>query len=277
MSLFIASINSGSNGNCYYIGNGSEAVLIDAGISCRETEKRMLRMGLNIKKVKAIVVSHEHTDHIRGLERMAIRHQLPVYITQRTRLNCNLCLPDELICLFESSATIKIGSLTVSAFSKLHDAAEPHSFIISNNGVNVGVFTDLGLPCHNLTSHFGQCHAAFLEANYDNDMLQNGRYPYYLKRRISGGLGHLSNKQALEVFTRHRPPFMSHLLLAHLSKENNCPELVMELFSRYAGQTHIAIASRDEESAVYHITDTLHQRPAPSQYEAAGQLQYSLF
>lgn len=253
MSLYIASLNSGSNGNCYYVGNRHEAILVDAGISCREVEKRMQRLGLSMQKVKAIFVSHEHADHIRGLPVLAKKHRVPVYITPRTCRNGRLELEDELNLPIPENRTVSIGSLTITAFLKHHDAIEPHSFTISSAGVTVGVFTDIGVPCTNLLQHFSQCHAAFLEANYDEQMLHGGSYPYHLKRRISGGKGHLSNRQALEVFKAYRAPFLSHLLLAHLSKENNCPDLAQQLFNKHAGNTQIIVASRYQESQVYHI------------------------
>ncbi len=253
MSLFIASLNSGSNGNCYYVGNSREAVLIDAGISCREIEKRMYRLGLSMQNVKALFISHEHSDHIRGVPVLAKKYSLPVYITPRTHAHGRLDLNAELMFSFRHHQEIAIGELTVTAFLKHHDAIEPHSFTITGNGITVGVFTDIGVPCANLVDHFSRCHAAFLEANYDEQMLHQGRYPYHLKRRISGGKGHLSNRQALDVFKAYRPPFMSHLLLAHLSKDNNCPQLVQQLFAQHAGSTQVAVASRYQESAVYHI------------------------
>jgi phosphoribosyl 1,2-cyclic phosphodiesterase len=254
MSLFIASLNSGSNGNCYYVGSEREAVLIDAGISCRETEKRMKRLGLPLENVKAIFISHEHSDHIRGLPVLSKKYRLPVYITAGTLLHGRLS--DQLLSVqsFCANETIPIGELDVHAFSKAHDAADPHSFTITRNGIRIGVFTDIGITCENLITHFRQCHAAFLEANYDEEMLVQSRYPYFLKKRISGGKGHLSNKQALELFTSHRPDFMSHLLLSHLSQENNSPQLVQDLFAGHAGRTTVTVASRYQESAVFHIT-----------------------
>jgi phosphoribosyl 1,2-cyclic phosphodiesterase len=251
--MFITSLNSGSNGNCYYIGNEHEAILVDAGISCRETERRMLRLGLSIRKVKAIFVSHEHSDHISGIPVLAKKYQLPVYITQPTLQNGRLSLDDDLVIPFAAFQTITIGELQVTAFPKQHDASNPHSFIITCRDIKVGVFTDIGIACEHVIHHFSQCHAAFLEANYDDEMLDKGNYPFHLKRRIRGGNGHLSNKQALELFTAYRPPFMSLLLLSHLSKNNNDPKLVQELFDNYAGETTIIVASRYEESAVYHI------------------------
>jgi phosphoribosyl 1,2-cyclic phosphodiesterase len=253
MSLFITSLNSGSNGNCYYIGNEREAVLVDAGISCRETEKRIKRLGLSIHNIKAIFISHEHSDHISGIPVLAKKYGLPVYITPGTLQHLRLS-PDEYQFIhLIGYQTVNIGSLSVTSFPKEHDASEPHSFIISCNGITVGIFTDLGIACENLKAHFSKCHAAFLEANYDDEMLDNGGYPFFLKRRITGGKGHLSNKQALELFVNYKPAHMSHLLLSHLSKNNNSPQLVYDLFNMHADGTEIIVASRFEETPVYHI------------------------
>jgi phosphoribosyl 1,2-cyclic phosphodiesterase len=253
MSLYIASLNSGSNGNCYYVGNANEAVLIDAGISCRETERRMKRLELSIKKVKAIFITHEHTDHIYGVSVLSKKYQIPVYITSGTLENGRLRLKKHLTHHFSAYVPVQIGDLSVTAFPKYHDAFDPHSFIVSGNNVNIGVFTDIGLACEHVTRQFRQCHAAFLESNYDEVMLENGRYTINLKRRIRGGKGHLSNNQALQLFSKHRPPFMSHLLLSHLSEENNTPDIVRELFTQKAGRTEIIVASRYEESPVFQI------------------------
>lgn len=251
--LYITSLNSGSNGNCYYVGNAKEAVLVDAGISCKETEKRMARLGLSMAKVKAIFISHEHGDHTRGLTVMAKKYRIPVYITCGTLGNSRLSLPQELICHFNSHDQVKIGSLEITCFPKIHDAAEPHSFTISCGKLKVGVFTDLGAVCEQLSYHFQQCDAAFLEANYDEEMLRNGSYPYYLKNRISGGVGHLSNKQALDLLINYRPTKLTHLLLAHLSKDNNNPQLVETLFNEHAQDTVIVVASRSVETPIFTI------------------------
>lgn len=254
MSLYITSLNSGSNGNCYYIGNETEAILIDAGISCRETEKRMARLGLSMGRVKAIFVSHEHTDHIKGIPVISRKHQLPIYITPDTMVSGRLDIQESLIRRFISYEPVVIGGLRVTAFPKLHDAVEPHSFMVSSDEVNIGIFTDIGAPCEQLIHHFKQCHAAFLEANYDETMLETGRYPYFLKNRIRGGHGHLSNTQALEIFREHRPAYMTHLLLSHLSRDNNNPELVHQLFTQEGTATEIVVASRDQETSVFKIS-----------------------
>jgi len=253
MGLFIASLNSGSNGNCYYVGNQKEAILLDAGLCCKETETRMDRLGLSMQKVKAIFISHEHTDHIKGVAVLSKKHQIPVYVTEPTRRQGKIKLESSLSKTFTAASPVTIGNLVITAFAKLHDAADPYSFIVTCNAVTIGVFTDIGTPCQQLTHYFKQCHAAFLEANYDDELLDNGGYPYFLKKRITGGLGHLSNKQALELFVTHKPPYLSHLILSHLSKNNNCPELVGNLFRQHANGVHIAVASRDMETVLYEI------------------------
>jgi phosphoribosyl 1,2-cyclic phosphodiesterase len=283
MSVYIASLNSGSNGNCYYVGNTEEAVLIDAGISCRETEKRMKRLGLAMDRIRALFISHEHGDHIAGVAALAKKYRLPVYITAPTLAGARLQVENAQVYSFTPHIPVLIGGLSVTAFPKYHDASDPYSFVVSHNEVTIGVFTDLGIACEQLVRYFKQCHAAFLEANYDEDMLENGGYPYHLKKRIRGGSGHLSNTQALEVFTSHRPAFMSHLLLSHLSRNNNDPQLVQSLFDAHAGNTKIIVASRYRESEVYHIThsgDNNFSMPLPVMKKRIlkdGRSQLSLF
>ena len=260
MSLYITSLASGSNGNCYYVGNEHEAVLIDAGISCRETERRMRRLGLSMRRIRAIFISHEHTDHTLGAEFISRKYRLPVYITAATQRNSRLRLEPQLAKLFSTDAPVHIGGLLVNAFPKRHDASEPHSFTVNGNGITVGILTDIGTACEHVVHHLSQCHAAFLEANYDETMLEEGNYPLFLKRRIRGEDGHLSNLQALELFTTHRPPFMSLLVLSHLSAYNNSPQLVHDLFSKHANGTRIVVASRYEETEVYKVGELANWR-----------------
>jgi phosphoribosyl 1,2-cyclic phosphodiesterase len=252
MSLYFTSLNSGSNGNCYYVGTQTDAVLVDVGLSCRETEKRMKQLGLQMKTVKAIFVSHEHGDHIKGVSTLANKYSLPVYITAKTALH-GPRLISHLSKNFVANETVVVGDLHINPFLKSHDAADPHSFTITCNGITVGVFTDIGNVCKETIRHFKLCHAVFLEANYDAAMLENGKYPLHLKNRIRGGLGHLSNKEALDLFIKHRSPFLSHLLLSHLSKENNSPEMVEAFFNEHAGETNIHVASRYQASPVFTI------------------------
>lgn len=253
MPLQIASLNSGSNGNCYYVGNDDMAVLIDAGISCRETERRMKQLQLDIMKVKAIFISHEHADHIAGMAVLSKKYQLPVYITPDTLRKCPPKIERHLIHTFSEKENICLGNLSIIPFSKSHDAHDPHSFVVSNGKINIGVFTDIGHACKNIIAHFRACHAVFLEANYDEAMLENGAYPRVLKKRIAGQKGHLSNRQALELFCQHKWEGLQLLILSHLSKENNTPEIVEKLFLKHAGATGIFVASREQASPVFQI------------------------
>lgn len=253
MALFITSLNSGSNGNCYYVGNNDEAVLIDAGISCRETERRMNKLGLPISRIKAIFISHEHGDHITGVAGLSKKFQLPVYITKATFNAAAIPIAAELLYEFLPEQAIQIGKLNITAFAKCHDASDPHSFVVSDNAVHIGVFTDIGNACKNTIKYFKECNAVFLESNYCDDMLINGAYPWHLKKRISGVDGHLSNKQALELFLNYKSKKLSHLILSHLSKNNNDPKLVERIFTEQAGNVQITVASRYNETPVLRI------------------------
>ncbi|MET0465135.1 MAG: MBL fold metallo-hydrolase [Chitinophagaceae bacterium] len=260
MPLFIASLNSGSNGNCYYIGNEQEAVLVDAGISCREIEKRMKRLELGLEKVKAIFISHEHGDHITGVVGLSRKYQLPVYITPATLTSSRLPLDSSFVRSFLHEQSVRIGELLITPFRKAHDAADPHSFIVSSKEVHVGVLTDIGVCCVEVKKYFSKCQAVFLESNYCETMLETGRYPYHLKRRIRGGNGHLSNTEALDLFVRYKSDQLTHLILSHLSNNNNDADLVNRMFTENAGTTNIVVASRYQESAVYTI-DTANISP----------------
>ena len=228
-------------------------MLVDAGISCRETVLRLERSGLSVKNVKAIFISHEHSDHIRGVEVLSRKYRIPVYITRSTLKECRLRLEKTLIKHFVPLEKIRIGGLTVKAIPKHHDGIDPHSFVISSERITTGVFTDIGKVCDNISGHLRVCHAAFLESNYDEGMLENGSYPVFLKRRIRGGEGHLSNLQALDLFLNHRAPFMKLLILSHLSANNNHPRLVEDLFHPHAGGIRIEIASRYGETRVFQV------------------------
>lgn len=277
MCLTLASLNSGSNGNSYYVGDEKDAVLIDAGLSCRETEKRMRSLGLSMKKVRGVFISHEHSDHINGLQVIVSKYDLPCYANQATAESMkNLSIGNRMQPM-PAGQEFRIGNLIILPFSKNHDAADPQSFIIYNavSGITAGVFTDIGTVCDNLVKHFKRCHAAFLEANYDEEMLDSGKYPYYLKKRISGEKGHLSNTQALQLFLEHRPDFMSHLILSHMSAENNCPDKARGLFLKNAGSTVIDVAPRTGPSPVYKIMKEEEKVAISNPRKTAGQL--SLF
>ncbi len=215
----------------------------------------MKRLGLSMQKVKAIFVSHEHSDHITGIPGISKKYQLPVYITETTFKSSNIPIEKNLIHSFRAHEPITIGALSITAFPKFHDASDPHSFIITANNIHIGVLTDIGSACEHVIAYFKKCHAVFLESNYCEEMLANGSYTVFLKKRISGNNGHLSNKQALELFLKHRNKHLSHLILSHLSKNNNSMKLVEQIFSEHAGTTQVIVASRYKETAVYCINE----------------------
>lgn len=228
-------------------------MLIDAGISCKETEKRMENLGLSMNKIKAIFISHEHSDHIKGAEMIAKKYAIPVYITDRTLETSKHHFSKSCTKTLDSFVPVELGDLTIIGFPKEHDAKDPQSFIVCCKGIQIGIFTDIGLPCKQVVHYFKNCHAAFLESNYDLTSLENGNYPLHLKQRIKSDKGHLSNDQALSLFSEYRATFMSHLILSHLSKENNSPQLVEQLFKNVSMGTEIIVASRYKETALYFI------------------------
>ncbi len=259
MPLQICSLASGSNGNCYYIADDTEAVLIDAGISCRELMRRASRAGIDLAGVKAIFISHEHSDHIRGLEAIARKWNLPVYGTEKCLPRCRMDRSAHLGVSMTNNETVQIGGLAITAFAKRHDACDPVSFVVEGaDGVRVGILTDIGRCCDEVVRQFATLDAAFLESNYDADMLTYGRYPVHLKTRISGGHGHISNDEALALFLQHRSPRLSHLILSHLSANNNDPRIVEQVFQPHAGSVEVVVASRYAESKVYEVRGGFH-------------------
>jgi phosphoribosyl 1,2-cyclic phosphodiesterase len=264
MAFFFASLNSGSNGNCYCVGNENDIILIDGGISWKETEKRMLQIGLSIKKVKAVFVSHEHIDHVKGIEVLVKKYNIPVHVNEKTLKGAGNFIPKSAAQLFTSGETIQIGALLVHSFSKMHDAADPISFVVEHQGLRIGVMTDIGKPCDNVINHFKQCNAVLLESNYDSNMLDNGKYPYLLKKRISGDFGHLSNEQALDLFLTHKSKSLSHLMLGHLSQENNHPSIVQDLFTKNSVSTKISVASRQHPSEIIMVSENDNKKAAPN-------------
>jgi phosphoribosyl 1,2-cyclic phosphodiesterase len=251
--LKIASIASGSNGNCYYLENKDEAILIDAGISAKQIVNRMANLGLSMSKVKGLFISHEHTDHVRGVDVLSRRFSLPVFMTRKTYSSYGKTITGSLLNFFSPGNQVNIGKIVVSPFLKSHDAAEPCSFSVSSECWNVAVMTDIGLTCSNVISHIKDADAIFLESNYDDDMLKNGSYPLFLKARISSDKGHLSNTQAGLIALEHASPRLKHVFLSHISENNNTPELAFHTFNNLISprkdlKPELSVASRYKES-----------------------------
>lgn len=221
---------SGSKGNCVFLEGESGALLLDAGLSTKETLLRMARASLDAGQISAVLVTHEHGDHIRGLDVLARRLDVPVHATEETlydflhhrrtsdkQIDSHACRYDE---------RFEIGDFLIEPFATYHDAARPCGFIIRENGVRFGYCTDTGIITPHMLDLLKKCDAIVLESNHCPDMLQNGPYPEYLKRRIRSKHGHLSNIAAarcLQTLGKDVP----QVILAHLSEVNNTPERVI--------------------------------------------------
>ena len=251
--LTICAIASGSNGNCYYIGNNIEAILVDAGISARRTITRMLGRNLDPSKIKGIFISHEHADHTSGARVLSKKLKIPVFVTSQTYMAMYGNLRPMAPRFFTPGQEIVVGSFHIYPFLKRHDAAEPCSFRISYNGLQTGVFTDIGSVCENVIQNFSQCHAVFLESNYDEKMLWEGRYPWPLKKRIASEYGHLSNDQAFNLLVNNSGSNLRSVFLSHLSAENNTPDRAMKRFAGVGNGIEIHMTSRHEAGEVVRV------------------------
>ena len=223
--LSICVLASGSRGNATYISDGRTAILIDAGLSGVEIQRRMVSKGLDPNSLDAILVSHEHSDHIQGVGVLSRRFSLAVYINEGTRQASGTALGKlSGVCPFACGHSFAIGSLAIHPFSISHDAEDPAGFTIACNGAKVGVATDLGIVTGVVKTHLKACDILILEANHDAQMLIDGPYPWPLKQRIRGRSGHLSNDDTALLLETLRHDRLAHVILAHLSDENNTPE-----------------------------------------------------
>ncbi len=243
--LELCALASGSNGNCYYIGNEKDAVLVDAGISAKQILIRLNEAGLNASKIRGIFVSHEHSDHIRGVRVLSKKLGIPAWFSQGTYNTLSEPNIPELTEMFIPGEAMQLNSFIIHPFLKNHDAAEPCSFRIEHDDWHIGVFTDIGEACAQVISHLRKCHALFLETNYDEKLLWDGPYPYVLKRRVASAYGHLSNNQAFELIRDHAGPELVHVFLSHLSGENNRPELAVECFQSLSDRFNVKLTSRN--------------------------------
>ena len=250
----ICALASGSNGNCYYIGNNEEAVLVDAGLSYKQIINRMESKSLDPKKIRAVFITHEHGDHIRGVRVLGKKLDIPVYMSKGTFLSAFRTWKPIAYFPVENNVPVAIGHFNVFPVLKNHDAAEPVSYRIESDGQSVGVFTDIGSPCDNVRHHLSQCHALFLETNYDVRMLKDGPYPYYLKVRIDSAVGHLSNVQAFELLNEHAHPDLQCVFLSHLSAENNRLEVAFEEFRPFHDKIDVILTDRFAAADIYTLS-----------------------
>jgi len=262
----LCSIASGSSGNCIYIGHASTHLLIDAGISGKRIEQGLAEIGVKPEKLSGILITHEHSDHIQGIGVLARKYKIPLYGTVETF--CAVKKGKTAVgkiedCLFQQvfpEKQITIGEIRVTPFAVSHDAANPVAYIFEAEGQKIGMATDLGVYTEKTMEWLKESQILYLESNHDVNMLMVGSYPYYLKQRILGEHGHLSNDMAAELLCRIHHERLQHVVLAHLSKENNYPELAYETVKAEllmkvgeTGMPNLVVAPRDVPSEIFEI------------------------
>lgn len=253
IALSLCMLASGSKGNCIHVSAGDKSVLVDAGLSGREIERRMGQRDLSPQHLQAIVVSHEHADHIRGVGVLARRYGLPVYIsgeTESVALPILGKLPRSYH--FHPGTPFSIPPFSIHPFNVSHDAVDPVGFTISMNGSRIGIATDLGIATGLVEQHLKDCHLLVLEANHDLDMLTNGPYPWPLKQRIKSRKGHLSNEATEALLRRLMNKTLTHVVLGHLSETNNTAHQALKIVRQAIGNRDIdiTVAMQDRSGPV---------------------------
>lgn len=263
----LCSIASGSSGNCIFAGSDTTSLLIDTGISGKRIEEGLCEIGHTTREVDGILITHEHSDHISGLGVVARRYGIPIYATQGTRkaiLNSKSVgeIPTELFVDIWPDTDFVIGDITVSPISISHDAAQPTAYRVRQGRKAMAVMTDLGRFDSYIIENLQNVDLILLEANHDVHMLQAGTYPYYLKQRILGERGHLSNELSGQLLSQVLHDNLKTVILGHLSKENNYEQLAYETVRLeidlsdnpyHAKDFPIHVAKRDMVSDIFEI------------------------
>jgi phosphoribosyl 1,2-cyclic phosphodiesterase len=253
-SIRIRSLASGSSGNAYLLESGDDLILIDCGIGVRQIQTALANWGKTIRDISALVISHEHSDHVRALSSF-LRHRTPV-LTTRGTANA-LGLGHDRFTPLLYAETVSVGSVTVTPIETSHDAAEPCGVLIECGERTIGLITDLGTVTDAIGHHACRCDLLILESNHDREMLRTGPYPAYLKRRVAGNLGHLSNDQAggflAEIATDCSGP--TEIWLAHLSATNNTPTVaktaILDRFKRTGARPDVTVLPRGGPGPVW--------------------------
>jgi phosphoribosyl 1,2-cyclic phosphodiesterase len=265
MKLKFCSLSSGSNGNCYYLGNEFSGILIDVGISAGSIRKFLKNMNIPLQTIMGILITHKHIDHIRGLELLTIKNNLPAYTTRK--IWKSILTPNRNIspdCIREISLQQKfhLAGFDIEAFLVPHDAPETIGFHICAGDKKITIVTDLGEICQDAVPYIKAANLLVLESNYDEGMLVTGTYPPYLKTRILSDHGHLGNHQAAAFLADIINDNLTNVCLAHLSENNNSPEMVLQTlrqtFSERGvilnGQQQISVLKRNTPSTIIHLT-----------------------
>jgi phosphoribosyl 1,2-cyclic phosphodiesterase len=233
MCVTISMLASGSRGNCALVASTRTKILVDAGISCRETFKRMKSLGEDPQSLAAILITHEHSDHIYGLATLAKKLRIPIFMTGATHAAWARAMRTvtggrpqlEKLEQFESGHRFQVGDIEVKPFTIPHDAADPVGFTFRVEGVKVSVATDLGYLPVNVRDHLRGSDILIMESNHDVEMLRGGSYPWSVKQRVASNVGHLSNEKLADFFANDYDNYAAFVVLAHLSEQNNHPEI----------------------------------------------------
>src|SRR5438874_4186113 len=264
--MIVAPLGSGSAGNSYYFESDGTSILVDAGLGPRETRRRLEQVGRDIEQLRAIVVTHEHYDHIRGAERIARKYGIPIYLTQGTLDNSAIDRVETATVVFRNDSTFAIGELEIHARRTLHDATDPACFVIeARDGTRVGVASDLGYVDEQVKRHLSGCDGLLFESNHDLDMLLMGTYPWSLKRRIMSRFGHLSNDDSMLAVQRMISADLKTLCMIHLSQKNNHESIVRDMAARLVAKTgaqlELGIARQYDATGIYEIARRRPPRP----------------
>ena len=243
-----ASLGSGSGGNGTVVQGGGTTVLVDCGFSVKQTTVRLKALGVSVERIDALLVTHEHGDHVGGVIPLAHRFDIPVYASHGTlRVLTERDLDQRLAHAFVAAEPVTLGELTVLPVPVPHDAREPTQYVITHGELAIGILTDLGHVTPFVIESYRKCNAILMESNHDAEMLRTGDYPARLKRRIAGKLGHLSNAQAAGFLEDVIHDGLTHVVIGHISEQNNAKELLQLTFRElekrvpnfaYATQTH---------------------------------------
>lgn len=233
MAVSVSLLASGSRGNSAVVASSTTRILVDAGLSCREAFKRVRALGERPDQLSAILITHEHSDHVAGLQRIACKLNVPVFLTEPTHHTWNRNMRDEegktpelrKVEHFAAGRSFQVGDIAVTPFTIPHDAADPVGFTFRTEGVKIGFATDLGYMPLSVRDHLRGCDVLVMESNHDVEMLRSGPYPWSVKQRVMSRVGHLSNDALAEFFTNDYDGFASYVVLAHLSEQNNHPEI----------------------------------------------------
>ena len=246
-----ASLGSGSSGNCLVAEAAGTVVLVDCGLALTETERRLARLGLEPSQVTAILVTHEHSDHACGAFEFAAAHRVTVYLTHGTLAAMKAegkALDGVPLVIVNGRQSFLLDGLQVVPFIVQHDAREPVQYLLSDGAAKLGVLTDVGVSTAHVEKMLSGLDALVLECNYDRDLLWNGAYPRWLKERIAGPFGHLDNRESERLLAALDRSRLKHVIGAHLSRENNRPELARAALARAMGceESWISLATQDD-------------------------------